>query len=102
MGFLLALGAVLGGTRGLPADDVTDIVITEIMYHPASNDRRDEFIELYNMGTVAYNFAGFHFTSGLNFTFPDTTLDAGQYLVVCANQSRIRPPADSCRPAGDR
>lgn len=74
----------------LRADELTDVVITEVMYNPASGDRREEFIELLNIGTQSYNLAGWSFTSGLSFTFPSVVLEPGAYLVVCADQNRIR------------
>ena len=73
------------------ADDVTDIVITEVMYNPASGQREEDFIELHNLSsTESYNLAGFSFTSGLVFTFPSVTIGPKEYLVVCADATRIR------------
>ncbi len=88
-----------------PGSHDTDIVINEIMYHPASrnpilytedhkqqipdlkkNIKPDlrEYIELFNRGSGQVNLSGWKFTDGIAFTFPDgTTLDAGAYLVVC-------------------
>ena len=88
--FFLAAGVGLVLTRAT-ADDVTDIVITEVMYNPASGQREEDFIELHNMSsTESYNLAGFSFTSGLVFTFPAVTIGPKQYLVVCADATRIR------------
>src|SRR4029453_1466885 len=57
------------------------IVVTEIMYHPENpllgdqyNADDFEFIELENVGSQPIDLAGFHFTKGINFTFP---ADAG-------------------------
>lgn len=61
------------------------VLISEIMYHPASEDVREEFIELHNAGTTNVNFAGWHFSSGVQFTFPNVTLVPGGYLVVAAD-----------------
>ncbi len=74
----------------LRADAVADIVITEIMYNPGSGDRREDYIELYNQGAQAYSLKDWRFEDGVTFTFPDVTLGAGQFLVVCADQARIR------------
>jgi hypothetical protein len=57
--------------------------ITELMYHPASpGDPSQEFIELKNIGTTAMNLNLVKFTDGIQFTFPNTTLAAGGYILV--------------------
>ncbi len=67
---------------------LTDLRITEIMYHPAdsgnTNDEDTEFIELKNIGSQTLNLDGVCFTNGIDFTFPNMDLDAGRHvLVVC-------------------
>ncbi|HXJ59575.1 MAG TPA: lamin tail domain-containing protein [Verrucomicrobiae bacterium] len=63
------------------------VVINEIMYHPASERPEDEWIELRNRGTSAVNLTGWALKRGVNFTFPNNTptLPAGGYLVVAAH-----------------
>ena len=60
--------------------------ITEIMYHPkntgAPSDPNTEFIELKNIGTETVNLNLVTFTNGINFTFPDVNLGAGDYVIV--------------------
>jgi hypothetical protein len=60
--------------------------ITEIMYNPqdtgSTNDPNIEFIELKNVGTETLNLNLVKFTNGIDFTFPDIDLAAGQYVVV--------------------
>jgi hypothetical protein len=60
--------------------------VTEIMYHPQSltepNDPNEEFIELTNIGAETINLNLVKFTKGINFTFPDTEISQGEYLVV--------------------
>ncbi|MGZ8899958.1 MAG: lamin tail domain-containing protein, partial [Limisphaerales bacterium] len=63
------------------------VVINEIMYHPASENPLEEYIELHNRGTAAVNLNGWKFTDGVNFTFPNVTIPAGGYLVVAANRA---------------
>jgi len=74
--------------------------ISEMMYHPtdptpaeitaAGNpdliDEDFEFIELKNIGGVAINLNLVHFTDGIDFTFGDHTLAAGEYTVLVKNQ----------------
>jgi hypothetical protein len=60
--------------------------ITEIMYHPQApadtDDPNEEFIELKNIGAETINLNLVSFTDGINFTFPNVELAAGQYIVV--------------------
>jgi VCBS repeat-containing protein len=64
------------------------VAISEIMYHPQSENDAEEYIELVNLGTSAVNLAGWQFTRGVSFLFPSaaqTNLAPGQRLVVAAN-----------------
>lgn len=63
-----------------------NVVINEIMYHPASENLNESYVELYNPGPGATNLSGFKFTKGFTYVFPtNTVLSAGAYLVVAAN-----------------
>ena len=63
-----------------------DVVISEIMYHPQSENPLEEYIELHNPDATAASIGGWQFTSGVAFTVPGgTTIPAGGYLVVAAN-----------------
>lgn len=63
-----------------------EVVISEILYHPTSENVAEEFIEIHNTGTGAVDLSGWAFTSGINFTFPSgTTISADGRLVVAAN-----------------
>src|SRR5262245_9301959 len=62
------------------------VVINEIMYHPQSEDPREEYIERYNFSPTNANISGWRFTDGVDFTFPpNTVIPPGGYLVVAAN-----------------
>ena len=86
-----------------PADEpIHHVVINEIMYHPfdglptadppgtpyddppEGNDRED-YIELFNRGSEPVELLNWQFADGVQFTFPDLTLDVGEYLVVAAD-----------------
>jgi hypothetical protein len=57
--------------------------ITEIMYNPT--DANEEFIELMNIGqTINLNLVSF--TNGIDFTFPNIELAAGEHIVVVRNK----------------
>jgi len=72
----------------------SDIVINEIM---ASNDavaidefgEYDDWIEIYNKGSVGVNLEGFHLSDDPlqldKYTFPDIILDSGEYLIIWAD-----------------
>jgi spore coat protein CotH len=67
-----------------------DVVISEIMYHPTSENPLDEFIELHNRGDEPANLSGWQLTRGVSFTFGATTIPAGGYLAVAANLARFQ------------
>ncbi|MEO1260372.1 MAG: lamin tail domain-containing protein [Bacteroidota bacterium] len=58
-----------------------DVVITEISYNNPSVDDY-EYIELHNKGTSDIDMTGWSFSTGIDFTFPSYTLNAGGYVVV--------------------
>src|SRR5262245_49232321 len=63
------------------------VIINEIMYHPASQDPREEYIELFNAGATNVDLTGWSISGGVDFLFPNsTTLNAGRYLVVAAHR----------------
>ena len=66
-----------------------DVVISEVMYHPLSHDPQDEWIELFNRGDAPVEMAGYRLSSGVNYSFGDVTVDAGEYLVVAANAEQF-------------
>ena len=68
---------------------IGDIVINELMYDPISGNDDDQYIELYNQGTNAVNLAGWQFTSGVTFTFPNVTMASKGYLVVARNMTNL-------------
>jgi len=65
--------------------------ITELMYHPKNlglpDDPNEEFIELKNIGASTISLYLAEFTNGIDFTFPDITLAAGQYVLVVEDQA---------------
>jgi hypothetical protein len=67
------------------------LLVTEIMYNPAPstdplyNAADFEFIELKNMGSGALALAGYRFTNGVSFAFPNVTLAPGGLIVVVRN-----------------
>jgi PKD repeat protein len=65
-------------------------VITEIMYNPPESGTDSlEYVELANPGSQALNMAGFHFSSGIGFTFPGFILLPGQCIVLAADSAAV-------------
>ena len=59
------------------------VVINEIQYHPASDDHAEEYIELYNTGSITLDLSGWRFGDGIHYTFPvSTVITPGGYLVI--------------------
>jgi len=66
------------------------VVINEIMYHPyhprpGVEAIKQEYIELFNRGTEPVNLSGWRFSNGVDFVFPNVTVEAGQYVVAAAD-----------------
>ena len=77
----LSVAAVLATAR---AD--TTVVFSELMYHPATNEAANEWIELHNSMSVDMDISGWEFTGGLDYVFPpETIIPGGAYVVVAAN-----------------
>src|ERR1041384_4526436 len=84
------------------------LVINEVMYHPREEtspgveDKRLEWIELYNENADPEDLSGYSFTKGVDFTFPPgPCLPGRSYLVVCANQAAVRAKYGITNTIGD-
>ena len=62
-----------------------DVVISEIMYHPASEKRGDEYIEILNTGGVPVDISAWCFDAVVFCFPPSTIIGAGQFLVVAGD-----------------
>jgi len=58
--------------------------VTELMYHARSGDAAD-YIELQNIGDATLDLTGLRFTDGIEFVFPELTLEPGDYTLVVAD-----------------
>ena len=63
--------------------------ITELMYDAAGGNRF-EYIEVQNTGTQTLNLRGAHLDGGVEFTFPNETLAAGEYAVIVDDLDSFR------------
>jgi hypothetical protein len=68
-----------------PLLGASTVVINEIFYHPASEDTREEFIELYNTDATPANLSSWRISRGVDFTFPDVTISPHGFLVLAAD-----------------
>ena len=77
---ILALGAVPFSAQ---------VVISELMYHPSSDLREDEYIEILNTGGVAVDLSDWCL-DGVVFCFtPGKMIGAGQRLVIAADAAQL-------------
>ncbi len=64
----------------------TDLVITEIMYHPLSAEQKEKFIEILNIGSEEASLNGWRLVGDATYAFPASgTILPGQYIVVAAD-----------------
>ncbi|MFN0076620.1 MAG: lamin tail domain-containing protein [Prosthecobacter sp.] len=67
----------------------SSIVINEI-FHTAFDNSLEQWLELTNRSSTAVSIAGWKLSGGISYTFPvGTTIGAGQYLVVAADQATL-------------
>ncbi|HMJ88214.1 MAG TPA: lamin tail domain-containing protein, partial [Candidatus Acidoferrum sp.] len=78
------------GTNNAPIR-LPELVINEIMYHPASDNDDDEFIELYNPGTNTLDVSKWRLDDGVEFTIPPgTIIPPHDFFVIARNATRLR------------
>jgi hypothetical protein len=67
-------------------DNVADLRLTEIMYHPQEPPHGGgedcEYLEVLNAGSAPMNLSLVEITGGIRFVFPDTVLEAGARALV--------------------
>ena len=89
---LSATGFFTHPTPGSPngdsplADPERNIVISEIMYHPASQVVEDEYLEIFNAGLEPVELASWRIQGGVDFVFPTVSIQPQQYLVIAADR----------------
>lgn len=67
---------------------VDDIVLTEIMYNPVTDNNNHEYLEIKNVSDdTSYNLLGYTFTQGIDYTFPNITLDEGEILILARSSA---------------
>jgi len=71
-------------TLNTACDTQAPLIISEIFYDAPTNDTL-EFIEIYHGGLSPVNLRGFRLDGAIKYTFPDTLLQPGSYIVVARN-----------------
>ncbi|MFH1718506.1 MAG: lamin tail domain-containing protein, partial [Planctomycetota bacterium] len=94
----LLISVQLDGTVTIAAGDspfpnammlLTGLRVTELMYHAAEGSSFD-YIELQNISETTLDLTGVRLSGGIDFTFPQTTLEPGGYIVVAASFASFR------------
>ncbi|MFO7448435.1 MAG: CotH kinase family protein, partial [Ignavibacteriaceae bacterium] len=74
-------------------EDLSGLRVTELHYHPLDVDTVShtelEFIELKNTGDQEINMNGISFVDGIDYTFGDTTIIPGAYIVLASNSAEF-------------
>ncbi|MBP7948115.1 MAG: lamin tail domain-containing protein [Verrucomicrobiales bacterium] len=71
-------------------EKVRAVIINEIMYHPISDDRADEYIELYNRSAETVDLSGWSLGGDVAFTLPTgTSIAAGGFLVIASDSAHL-------------
>ncbi|MFZ1292495.1 MAG: lamin tail domain-containing protein [Melioribacteraceae bacterium] len=65
----------------------TDLFINEIHYNPG-NGEEYRFVEIYNRGKSSVNLNNFKISGDINFTFENTTISFGEYLIIAKNKNK--------------
>ena len=85
LNFLRLACAICGLTVSVAraASPAGPVVINELHYHPDRKTEPAEFVELCNAGADPVRLAGWSFSHGIHYTFPDdAVIEPGAYLVV--------------------
>jgi len=66
------------------------IQISEIMYHPKSDEAHLEYVEIYNETSARRDLSGWAFTKGIKYTFTSgTVIEPHAYLVIARDPATI-------------
>lgn len=86
--FLLSIALGFFAVAHTPAK--ADVLINEIMHHPASGATNEQFIELFNHGAAEVKLTGWQLDGAVHLTFAAQTLAPGGYLVAVANRTTFQ------------
>ncbi len=74
--------------------EFANVMLSEIMYRPLSQNSAEEYLELYNRGATPVDITGWRFSAGVDYLFPATVIPAGGHVVIAADPlgSRVEEP----------
>lgn len=68
-----------------------EVLFSELMVHPASQDPREEFVEMWNTGVAGVDLRGWSVEGGISFLFNSRLeLPPGGRVVIAADPARLR------------
>ena len=89
----LDAGYIIGTSEPIgPSSRRTGLIVSEIMYHPASraDGKNLEYVELFNTLPWSEDISGYRLSGALDFTFPsNTVINARSYMVVAPSPADI-------------
>lgn len=84
------LAGLILATRGA-AGAAGAVVVNELMYHAASHEAREDYLELFNLGPGFEDLGGWQIGGGISYLFPEgTVVPPGEFLVMAADPGRFR------------
>ena len=72
------------------AHSLPQVVLTEIMYRPQSENPSEEFIEIHNVGPDPINMENWRISGEVDFIFPELQLEPGAYHVIAADPEQLQ------------
>jgi len=75
---------LLAGAATLATATDTVVLFNELMYHPAADESRMEWLELHNRLIVDVDLSGWSITGGIDYTFPDGAVIPAEGTIVVA------------------
>ena len=84
---LLLLGFGMGASA---VKGQASITITEVMYRSPAVPDSLEFIEIVNTTAFSKSLLGYYFSAGVVFSFPNTMLPPGKFVIVCKDTTGFK------------
>ena len=93
--FMIVLASVLL-TAAIAGSVLAEVLITEVLYDPATSESDTEFVELYNTGDTAADISGWKLnTTSVQAAIPDgTEIAPGSYYLIADIDGSASWPAD--------
>ena len=74
----------------LCSSPVSAVIISEVMYHPQTDETHGEYVEIYNETVARMDLGRWQFTEGIHYTFPEGyVLQPRSYLVIARDPATL-------------